>query len=331
MALSSGLGSQFGYSANESAYGTAGTVSVFPAHTNVSLTPNNTRVQGEGIQSGVFGPLASQYAQATSAGIGTVEMEVQTKGMLGLFQLLMGASTSAQQAATAAYLHTFTLADPVGKYRTMQVGRPTRGGTVVPATLKGTKIPRASFSIGQSDNLRFSADLDAKSWDNTTTLAAASYLTGSTVFGFQTLAVKMGTFGSEAAVSGIRGVSWDIDRPMDVGDYTAGSAGLKSEPVINDRTNLSGSLSADWLAKATFEDAAATVAGTSLVLECVGAVIESTYSNTFRMTIPGVYFDTAGQGVDGPAELVTDWPWSWKYDGTNMPKIEVISAETTVP
>lgn len=330
VALSSGLGSQFSFSPNESSYGTTTTTTVFPRVTAGSLVRAATRVQGEGIQSGVFGPLGSQYAEATSAGTGTIDMEVQTKSMLGLFELLMGGSSSAQQAATTAYLHTFTLADPVGKYRTMQVGRPTRGGTVVPATLAGCKIPRASFSIGQSENLMASFEVDGQSWDNTTSLAAASYTADSLVFGFQTLDVKMGTYASESSVSGVRGVNWDIDRPMDTEDYTAGSSGLKSEPVINDRTNLSGTLSVDWLAKATFEDLAAGMAGTSLVIECTGALIEDTYYDLFRMTVPGVYFESGSQGVDGPAELVSDWNWVWRYDGTNMPVIEVVSTETSV-
>ena len=80
-----------------------------------------------------------------------------------------------------------------------------------------------------------------------------------------------------------------------------------------------------------FEDLANSMSGTSLVFEFVGANIEDTYDQTFRITVPGAYFEpNQAQGVDGPSYLATDWAWSWKFDGTNTPTIEVINAETAI-
>lgn len=327
--MSSGLNSQFGYKL-ESTYGTGVTVDQFPRVDTFSIMRTATRVQGSGIQSGALGPLGSLYSEATSGATATVELEAQTTDCLGLWKMIMGSGTSAQQAATAAYLHTFTLADPVGLGVTVQGGRPLRGGTVVPATMTGGKVVRASFSASGTENLKASLEFDGQAWDNTTALAAASYAANNGVYTFPQLAVKMGTYASESAVNGVRGFTVDITRGMDTEAYYAGAGGVKAEPVLNELAAMSGTISADWLAKATFEDLAAGTSGTSLVLEWTGAEIESPYNHVFRITIPGATFDSESQDVAGPQELTKDWPWEWKYDGANLPKIEVINAETAI-
>ena len=88
---------------------------------------------------------------------------------------------------------------------------------------------------------------------------------------------------------------------------------------------------ADWIAKTTFEDLAMTPTNKSLVWEFVDTTaISSTYYPTFRFTVPGVCFEPKTQGVDGPKELTTDWNWVWRYDGTNMPKVEYMTADSTI-
>jgi len=334
--MSSGLNSQFGYSANQAAYATTTTVTKFIRHNSAAFTRTGNRVQGAGIQSGVFGPVASHYIEATTAGEGSLVADIQSKGFGGLLELLMGSSASAQQASTAAYLQTFTLADPVGKFRTMQVGRPARtGGTAIPQTITGCKITSAEFSCQMGELLVGTFNVDGQKVDNTTALAAASYLTGAVTFHSGQMALKMGTYNSETAVAGVRGVSVTIDRPLDTEDYTtAGNAagvGYKTEPVMNDYAAITGTVSADWLAKATFEDLANGMTGTSLVWEFVHPVaIETTYFPTFRITLPSVYFDSGSQSVEGVAELTQDWSFAWKYDGTNLPKIELITPDTAV-
>lgn len=329
MAIGSGLGSQFGYVA-ESTYGTAVTVSNFLRVRDFDLQPAPNRVQGDGIQSGVYGPLAAHYVETTSAGTGSFSCDVQSRGMGVLFQQLMGATgSSAQQGATAAYLHTFNLGDPTGKSLTVQGGRPVRGGTSVPFTMKGTKIVSGEFSCAVGELLQASFQLDGRAVENTTALASASYV-ATNVFHWAQFTAKAGTYGAESSVAGVRGFSVAIERPQDVDDYTAGAAGLKSEPVLNERTSISGSISADWTAKATFEDVALTTADSSLVLEFVGPVIASTYYETWRLTLPSVTYEPMSQGVSGAGELTADWPFTWRYDGTNLPTIEYISTDTTI-
>jgi hypothetical protein len=332
MAIGSGLGSQLGF-VNEVTYGTYVAPTKFVRADSWSIVKVSNRVQGAGIQTGTLGELASQYAQTTEAATAQFACAVHPRSMGLLFQALMGTSvTPVQQGATAAYLQTHTLADPVGKFLTVQGGVPYRSGTVQAKSLRGGRVTKAEFSCGIDEVLQSSWEVDGRQFDAGQSLAAASYAapTNLNLFHFGQMAVKLGTFGAEASVAGVRSVSASIERPLDVGDFTAGAAGLKAEPVLNDRTKITGSVSADYLDKAVFEDRYHGMTSTSLVWEFVGPLIASTFYETWRLTVPGIFFTGETVGADGPGEVVSEWPWEWKYDGTNLPKIEYISLDATL-
>lgn len=329
MPIGSGLASQFGIS-KETVVGTFVAPTVFHAAKSAQAARVANRVQGEGVRSGAMLPLASHYVETTNAGTGAVAMDVTSGGMGKLLQNLMGTSGIAQQAATAAWLQTHTLGDTYGLGLSVQVGAPYRSGTVRPHTLLGAKITSAEFSCTATEILQASLNFDAKSWTDSQSLATAAYSSTALPFHGGQMAVKVGAYGSEAAVTGVRGFSLSINRPYDVDDYTAGGLGLKGEPVLNGLTEITGSFTSDWLDKATFQDRAASTASTSVVIEFVGPLIASTYYETIRFVLPGTMFEPSTQGVDGPGELTNQWSFKVGYDGTNLPKIEYMSKDIAI-
>lgn len=334
MAIGSGLGSSAGWSA-ESTYGTYVAPAKFARHRSATVNKTATRPQGEGIQAGTYAMLGSQLVEAVTGGTGQVQLDVQSKGLGVLLNTLMGGTvTPTQQAATAAYLATFPLADTYGKSMTFQVGLPQRGGTVTPATLKGTKVTQAAFSCSVDGILQGTFDLDAQAYENTTSLASVSYSSGVNVFHGGQMTVKMGTYGSEAAVSGVKAVSLTIARPHDDSAYYAGAsaAGTKSEPVLNGVATISGSIDVDFINTVDFHARARDLTSTSLVLEWVGPLIASTYYETFRITVPMVYFmDPSSYSVGGREVLSNSFGFEARYDGTNSPvTIATISTDTAL-
>jgi hypothetical protein len=332
MAIGSGLGSSFGFSA-ESTYGTYVAPTKFIRHKSASVQKTATRPQGEGIQAGGYGMFLPHFVEAVTGGTGTVAFDVVNKNM-GLFmQALMGTTvTPVQQGTSTAYLQTHTLGDPFGKALSVQVGMPQRGGTVTPATLKGTKVSKLDLSCSVDSVLSATATLDAQAYDNSTSLASVSYATTTNVFHGGQLSVKIGTFGSESAISGVKSVTCSIERGMDTAAYYAGAtvAGTKSEPVLNAATAITAGLTVDFI-DTTLHAIARDATNTSLVLEWVGPTIASTYKETFRVTVPGVVIEAPESfGVDGRNVLGHTFNFVWKYDGTNSPKIEVISAESAL-
>ena len=334
MAIGSGLGSSFGFSA-ESVYGTYVAPTKFVRHKSASLQKMATRVQGEGIISGTYGEYLNQFVEATTCGTGTVGFDIQSKNMGLLFQALMGTTvTPVQQSSSTAYLQTHTLADPFGKSLSMQVGLPQRGGTVTPSTLKGCKVAKIDLSCGIDTVLSATATIDAQAYENTTTLATPSYTSNVNVFHGGQLTVKLGTYGSEAAVSGVKNVAVSIDRAMDTAGYYAGAtvAGTKSEPVLNAVSKVTGSITVDFINTTDFHARARDNSSTSLVMTWTGPLIASTYYEQFQITIPAVVFpaptsfDAADRNV-----LSNQFAFEARYDGTNaLATVAIISAESAL-
>ncbi|MCX4468724.1 phage tail tube protein [Micromonospora sp. NBC_01655] len=171
---------------------------------------------------------------------GNLSMGVYSKGMGLLLGGLMGGTVSpVQQGATAAYLQTHPLADPAGKSYTMQAGVPDLGGTVRPYTYLGCQITAAEFSCEVNGGLTVSIEVDARDVSEAQTLAAPSYPVVNE-FHFAQAALKLGTYGAEALVDGIRSMSLRIERPKHDGGPYMGSAGLRSQGVLNAWSAVSG-------------------------------------------------------------------------------------------
>lgn len=328
MAIGSGLGAQIGIAA-ESTYGTFVAPTKFPEFTKESLVLKKTTAQSSGIAANRLLALASRRVVTRREVSGSIDLEIANKGMGLLIQALMGTSvTPVQQAVTTAYLQTHTLADTAGKSLSIQKGVPLTTGTVTDKSLVGCKVTSGEFSCGVGEMLTGSFEFDGKDCDEAQTLAVASYANASP-FHFGQMALKTGAFGSEAALDGIRKVSCKIERPQDTERFYAGQAGLKKEPISNDLVKITGSLESDYVAT-TLDDLHTSDGSTSLVWEFIGPIIASTYAETFRITLPAVKLDEGPPVVDGYGVVKPTFNFTGLYDGTNQPKIELISTDTAL-
>lgn len=330
MAVASGIGSQVGF-VNESTYGTYVAPTKFVQADKVSLKKKKTTVQGNGLAAGRLMQLGSRRVVTTTSGEGSLDFEVVNKGLGLLIQALMGTSvTPVQQAATTAYLQTHTLADPIGKFLTIQVGVPQASGTVASYSYSGCKVLAGQFTFEVDKEVEASLDIDAQKVVDSQTLVAASYATATRPFVGTDTSIKIGTYASEASVTGVKKVSVKIERPSAEDRYYLGAAGLKAEPIINDYAKLTGTITADFVDKAIWADRFAADTSFSLVLEAVGLNIASTYYDTFRITLPQCFLDGDLPTVDGADVVSGDFPFVCLFDGTNLPKIEIISTDTTL-
>ncbi|MCX4974215.1 phage tail tube protein [Streptomyces sp. NBC_00620] len=328
MAIGSGLGAQLGISA-ESTYGTFVAPSKFIEFTKEGLVLKKTTAQSAGIAAGRLLPLSSRRVLTRKEAAGSIDLEIANKGMGLLIQALMGTTvTPVQQGAGPAYLQTHTLATVAGKSLTIQKGVPLTSGTVTDKTFVGCKITSAEFACGVGEMLTGSFEIDGKDCDETQTLATASY-SNMAPFHFMQMALKTGSFGTEAALDGIRKVSCKIERPQDVERFYAGQAGLKKEPIENDQVKISGSLESDYVAT-TLDDLHTSDGATSMVWEFVGPLIASTFFETFRITLPAIRLNEGPPAVDGFGVVKPTFQYEGLFDGTNQPKIEIISTDITL-
>jgi hypothetical protein len=328
MAIGSGLGAQIGIAA-ESTYGTFVAPTKFVEFTKESLVFKKTTAQSAGIAAGRLMALSSRRVVTQKEASGGIDLEVTNKAMGLILQALMGTTvTPVQQAATIAYLQTHTLADTAGKSLTIQKGVPLTTGTVTDKSFVGCKITSAEFSCEVGGMLMCSLEIDGKNCDETQTLAVASYPVMSP-FHFGQMALKTGTYASEAALDGVRKVSVKIERGMAVDRFYAGQSALKKEPISNDLVKITGSLERDYV-DTTTDDLHTSDAATAMVWEFIGPNIASTYDETFRIKLPAIKFDDAPPTVEGFDVVKPTLNFTALYDGTNQVAVEYMSTDVTL-
>lgn len=320
MAVGSGIGSQGGV-AEETAYGTYVAPGRFPEIDSATLKKVKNTVQSDGLASGRLVELGAQRAVTTRAAAGDIAMTVPFNGFgIWLRHLFGGTAAPLIQGAGPAYLQTHILADNIGKSLTWQTGVADTGGVVRPYTFLGSKIMAAEFSCGVDELLKVKLTLDSQDVVESQTIAAPSYLTGNLPFHFGLMSLKAGTYNSEAAVTGVRKVTIKLQRPQNTSRFYANASGLKAEPIMNDRFNISGSIDVDFVNKADFADRFAADSNTSLLWQFTGpTAINSTFYPGFGLQIPMAFFDGDGQTLDGMDVQTQSYPFVGKNDGTNSP------------
>lgn len=327
----SGIGGQVGIAA-EVTFGTYQAAGRFLQTKKASLKKVLNTVAPQWLGAGRLMDLDSAVVVTTRAGGGSIDLEVVNKGFGLLLQALMGTSvTPVQQASTTAYLQTHTLADSFGKSLSIQSGIPdVSTGTVRPYTFLGAKVTDATFTVEVDKAVEASFNIDAQDVVESQTIATASYGTGIRPFVGATSSIKVGAFGSEASVTGVKKVTVKIDRNLGTDRFYLGAAGLKAEQLLADMAGVTGTISADYIDKTIWADRFASNASFSLVLECLGPIIQSSFAETFRITLPACRLDGDTPILDGPDVVNGDFPFTCRFDGTNYPKIEYMSVDTVV-
>jgi hypothetical protein len=331
MSVGSGLAAQLGIAA-ESTYGTYVAPTRFLEFDKHQLRKKKNAMQGGGLAAGRFAQLAGQRVVTTVGGEGPLDMEVKNAKMGLLLSHIFGSTpTVVQQGATAAYLQTHAIGDNVGKYLSVQAGVPDTAGTVRPYSFLGGKVTSAEFTCKLDDTLDASINFDFRDVTEAQGLAAPSY-TAEAPFHFGQMNVKLGaTYGSEASVSGVKGISVKIERGQATDRYYAGAAGLKAEPIMNDWVKISGSVDADLVDKTIWADRFAADTQTAMVLEWVGPIIASTFAYTFRLKLPAIFLDGDTPDVEGPDITSGSFPFVAQFDGTNpLITCEYMSIDTAI-
>lgn len=323
MVIGSGAGGYFALK-KETTWGTYAAPSLcLPG--SFSLKPEHTTVPvGIGAAAGRLGPV--DEIETLLWGTGHYEGEVLRDGFgLILQHILGGSAVPVQQAATTAYLQTHVAADNYGKGLTLQEGAPSVAGTQNPFTGYGMKPTTATFSCAKGESLKVSADFWGKKVDQAQVAIAPGYTAtqASLPFNWSQMSLKLGTYNSEVAVQGVKGVSMTIARGMNTDDaFYAGNLGYPSEPAMaaSDLESLlpvTGTVEIDNVTKADFIDRFFNHTNTSLVWDFTGPIIASTYAYNFAWQCPKVYFDTAGIDVSGAGVISASVPFRAYVDVTN--------------
>jgi len=316
----------------ETVYGTPVTPNRFHEFlAGESLGRANTILNSSGLRPGLNARLGSRRVLTARSGSGSVSFEVPATTFGRFFEHMLGGTGDVdQQESTAAYLHTYTPGELVGKSLTVQKGVEKIDGTVQPFTFHGVKILKWGFTISKNGLCILTLDLDSEDVDDSTSIASASYPTLS-LFHFAQATLSKGG----VAVANVTDFTIEGTNPMDTERFYLGSAGLKAEPLPNDYRTVSGSIAADFADLTTFYDAFEADTSLELELQFQGALIASGTSEDYyqQLTITAHDIRLTGETpkVSGPAAAVQNVPFEgYEQDDGDLVTIEYQTTDSAV-
>jgi len=228
------------------------------------------------------------------------------------------------------------VADTNGSYIDMQLGVPTSDGVQRPENYHSCVITKAEWVFDRSGIVTYSYDFNAQYVEKTTTLITPTYTTAPVPFAMNTTSsvFKAGTYGSEAAIDGVKKVTFTLERPMATERIYLGNQ-YKDAPVTNALVKLGMAMEVDYTTAAKTGLFDIFLAGTSLsvVATAVGAAIGSSgYNNTFGLNMTNAFVQTGGESpLDGPDIVHNTINWTGTVDAANDPALKgtLITADTS--
>lgn len=306
----------------QSAYDTSVTPTRWYPILSSQLDPEFIETADRAIMGGGFGSRKSARKRVGYGAAGSVSMEVLNQKMALLLGHVTG-TAAAGVATGSGYTYTMPFTRNFGKFLTIQEGVPDESATQ-PLTMVGGKIVTATFSCEMDGTLEMDLALDGRSVVDDVALASATYTAGLVPFDWSQSSVKIGTYASEVELDGITSVEVALERPLKTDGRYAGSNGYKSEPSMNGRPTVTGSLEVDFRTKADFLDRYLDNTEFSLVWEFIGTA-GTGYSETFRITLPSCKFDTSAPGLEGEEEVSHTMDFTAMRDDVNGRAIATVT------
>lgn len=311
------IGSQsvLGVSPMEATFGAATTVDRFYPFVSEGIKRKNRVMQSQGLRGGYLPRGGGRRVFTGHDAAGDVMLEVSSKGFSRILQWILGGTpTIAQQAATAAYLHTHTMGSLVGRSANVQKQLKDPSGVAVGTfTNRGTKVNTAEFKIDVDGILGLSLGLDIREERTDVAAAAASYVTDN-LFHFQQAVLTI----AGVSQAQVYNAAITVNNNLNVDRRHLGNSGLKSEQVDDGFRMVSGTFSADFDTTTLYALYAADTAAT-LDLTFTGPLIASTFFEKLQITVPEIHLTGDTPTVGGPGLVRYDLPFEAAFDGTLSP------------
>jgi len=331
--VGSGIGSSLGL-AKETTFGTWVTPTKWAEFESETLEWKPKRIVGVGLANGNIVQRNSTRQTTTSTVEGDVKVPFYYKGM-GLFLgSIMGTlgTTPTQQGATAAYLQTHGLtASTTGQSISIQKGVPSTNGTINQYNYWGLKATKAVFEAAADQFIECTFTFDGKGYDQTNAYATPTYQTPNPIFAFNQAQFKIGAYGSEVVVEGIRKWTLTVERPLKTDNFYLDGTGLKQEQVGSGFVAITLDLESDYISDAAFVAQFTADTAQSMILQATGPVIATSYNNQATFAVPNMRWVSGPPMIAGPDIIQPKLQLVGLYDDTHTPlTISYMSTDTTL-
>lgn len=322
MAVASGLGDSFGL-ATEPTFGTYATITRWHEVEAAPFKKNKRIVQGGGLSGGVLSPRGARRVLVGEDASGSLSMEVVDKKM-GLLLSHCTGTVATGTVTGSGFTYDFPIVDNIGRYFSGQFVIIDTTGTPRPYTGLGCKVTAFELSCDMNGILMLSVEIDGKQVSEAQSAVAVAITQGLAPFHWAQFfpsfggTVTSGIVATGTAVSGVQGMSVRFERPQATDRFNAGGAGLKSEPLMNGKWNVTGSFTMEFADKTQIVDRFQTDTSTSLLLPFIGTTqISAAVFPTLAIHLPQVFFDEAQPEISGPDVNSSTVNFTATYDGAN--------------
>ena len=218
----------------------------------------------------------------------------------------------------------------------MQYGVPTTDATLHPESYHSCLCTKAEWVFDRAGLVTYSYDFDAQYVDTTTALITPVINTSPVPFAMNntTSSFKVGPYGSEISVDGVRKATVSLERKYDTNRIYLSQA-YKEQPVTNDLIDFSQSLETDYTPSALTNLFGLWLTNTpaSVIISSVGAAIGSGgFNNLFSIQLTNAFVDSgATPTLTGPDIVKSTIMFKGTIDANNDPAMiaHYVTADTT--
>jgi hypothetical protein len=322
--MASGFDARVAFS-KETTYGTRVAPARFMPLTSEDLGFTYNRYFSPAIGTGMW---ARPSIVTTKVGSGSLAGDVTTTGFgFMLDGLHPNVVTPVQQGATTAYLQTHNLdASPSKSYSVQTQMPPVTSATLIPHDMTGVMLGGATFSWGGAGVLSYTFPTVYQNLD--TTQSNVSYVapTAYNLFSFSQGTITVGGV-AESNVLGDGSI--EISYPLRDDAFALGTGGTIAKPVITDKPTVTGTFTADFNDNTNLTRVVNNTSA-DIVLKFEGAVIASTYTYLFQLTVPDCVFTTQRPTVSGPGPVQQTITFTGASSTGDYPVILYRSTDTTL-
>lgn len=318
MTVGSGLGASVGL-ASEVTWANWVTPAKWTEFESETVEWKPKRMVGKGLYNGGLVQRNSQRVTTTATVEGDIKTPIYYKGMGLYLGHAMGSSGVApvQQASTAAYLQTHALANNYGQSLALQIGRPDLAGNIHQYNYNGCKIDKAVLECGVDAYLTGVFTVDGHDYDTTNTYATPTYQTPNPIFSFNQAQFRIGTFGNEVIVEGVRKFILTLTRPIKKDNFYMDGSGRKQQQVLNAFTDIGLEIETDYVSDSAFVALFNADTAQSVIIDFLGGVIAAgttkAITGVSAASTGGVVTSTAHGFTNGQVVTITG------VTGTGMP------------
>lgn len=333
MAVGSGLGSQIGF-APETTYGTAATPTTWLEARSAGLELQVEHMMSEALRSGLKVQRSDRQVVNRKGVNGEIELDITSNNLARWMRHAMNddRAFSTTKTGSTAYTYTYEIGDPAScPSMTIQTGIADVAGNVKRMDATGCFISEFSLSNSVDEILQGSFTVDGRDYaPSASAVTSASYATGT-----EPLTFAGGSVSVASAVVPVKSFEVSVSHGIDLERYQINSTTLKSRPIRNALTEITGTIEmefgADAKTWATDDLVTKFRAGTTIAVSATWtgstAITGTTYPSC-AVSMPTCIITAATPTISGPEILMLSVEFMALDNGTDAPiQVVYVSSE----